>query len=448
MRMPGIAPECGSSTKRPSDLSPASEAARTMPFGDAEAHLARGEVGDHDRHAAFELLGLVGACNAGEDVAGAAFAQIEREAQKLRGAFDGLALDDLGDAQVDLREVVDRALGSDGFAAGQDGFGLGSLFGDEDVKLLFHVDALHQVLEGLDRARGGERHGDARPGERFDREEVLDAGGRGGQHGLEVEREQAEAFEGDRGDAVQFGPGLGVLGELPRLFLIDELVDLVGELHYEARGAGELADFEEALDFLGAAADGFKQRILHGGIVDAALELLEDEARGAAGDVDVLADQVGVDALGEVGLREVDVLDAGVHLGGKVVAEPFGVHAELEVLQRRDAGAAALGHLLAVDGHEAVGVDVIGHAEGLAGKVQHGGPEERVEVDDVLADEVDLLRLFVGEDAFEVEALLVAVVLERGEVADGGVKPDVEVLARSVGNGDAEVRFVAGDVPV
>ena len=95
-----------------------------------------------------------------------------------------------------------------------------------------------------------------------------------------------------------------------------------------------------------------------------------------------------------------------------------------------------------------MGVDVIGHAEGLAGKVQHGGPEERVEVDDVLADEVDLLRLFVGEDAFEVEALLVAVVLERGEVADGGVKPDVEVLARSVGNGDAEVRFVAGDVPV
>ena len=76
----------------------------------------------------------------------------------------------------------------------------------------------------------------------------------------------------------------------------------------------------------------------------------------------------------------------------EVQQDEVGVHAELEVLQRRDAGAAALGHLLAVDGHEAVGVDVIGHAEGLAGKVQHGGPEERVEVDDVLADEVDLLN--------------------------------------------------------
>lgn len=84
----------------------------------------------------------------------------------------------------------------------------------------------------------------------------------------------------------------------------------------------------------------------------------------------------------------------------------------------------------------------------MPGKVQHGRPEERMEVDDVLADEVDLFRAFVGKDAFEVESLLVTVVLKRGEIADRCVKPYVEVLARSVRDGNAEIRFVAGNVPV
>ena len=43
---------------------------------------------------------------------------------------------------------------------------------------------------------------------------------------------------------------------------------------------------------------------------------------------------------------------------------------------------------------------------------------------------------------------LVEVVLQRGEVADRRVEPDVEVLARRVGDLDAEVGRVAGDVPV
>ena len=36
-----------------------------------------------------------------------AFADVERQAQQLGRAFDLLAGDDLGDAQVDLGEVVD-----------------------------------------------------------------------------------------------------------------------------------------------------------------------------------------------------------------------------------------------------------------------------------------------------------------------------------------------------
>jgi hypothetical protein len=45
---------------------------------------------------------------------------------------------------------------------------------------------------------------------------------------------------------------------------------------------------------------------------------------------------------------EVDVFVAAVELGGNVVAQPLGVHAQAQVLQRVKAGAAALAHLLAV----------------------------------------------------------------------------------------------------
>ena len=108
-------------------------------FGDAETHLARGEVRDHDRVAADEIRGLVGALDPGEDVAGAAFAEVERQLQELRRTIDLLAVDDLRDAQVDLREVVDRAFGGDRFAAGKlrvgGGF-FGGRFGDAGEELV------------------------------------------------------------------------------------------------------------------------------------------------------------------------------------------------------------------------------------------------------------------------------------------------------------------------
>ena len=422
------------------------------PFGNTKAHLARREVRDHDRELALQVFGLVGALDAGEDVAGSAFTEVKREAQELRRTFDFVALDDLRHAQVDLREVVDRALFGHGFAAREfghrDGFGDNRHVGQQAVELLFHVDALHQMLEGLNRMLGRERRRHARPEERIDREERFDAFGRSRQNGLQEEREEAEAFERDRAHPMELLGRFGILGELPGLFLIDELVDAVGEFHHEARRTGEFARFVVVLHLVGAFADRFEEGIVHRGVVHAAFEAFHDEARSTARDVDVLADQVRIDATSEVGLREVDVFDAGIELGGEVVAQPFGVHAELEVLQGRDARTAALRHFFAVHRHEAVCVHMVGRAEGLAGKVQHRRPEERVEVDDVLADEVDLLGVFGREFLLEVEPHLVTVRLERGEVADGSVEPDIEVLARGVGNFNAEIRCVAGDVPV
>ena len=93
-----------------------------------------------------------------------------------------------------------------------------------------------------------------------------------------------------------------------------------------------------------------------------AAEALVQEARGAAGDIDVLAHQVGVDAGDEVVGVEVEVLDAAVELGADVVAQPLGVEAEFEVAQRADAGAAALAHLGAAHREVAVHADAVGRS--------------------------------------------------------------------------------------
>src|SRR5256885_3330121 len=62
---------------------------------------------------------------------------------------------------------------------------------------------------------------------------------------------------------------------------------------------------------------------------------------------------------------------------------------------------------------------------------QHRRPEQRVEVDDVLADEVDHLGVAPRlDEGVEVDALQLAITLQAGEIADRRVEPDVEVLSR------------------
>ena len=102
---------------------------------------------------------------------------------------------------------------------------------------------------------------------------------------------------------------------------------------------------------------------------------------------------------------------------------------------------------LSVHGQEAVCVHAGRGA--VAGEMQHGGPEQGVEIEDVFADEVVHLGLAVGFEVFvEIDADAVAQVFKRRHVADGRVQPDVEVFARCVGDFKTEIRRVAGDVPV
>src|SRR5690606_14934437 len=98
--------------------------------------------------------------------------------------------------------------------------------------------------------------------------------------------------------------------------------------------------------------------------------------------------------------------------------------------------------------HGQVAVDVQPGGGPQAGALQHRRPEQAVEVDDVLADEVvHLGGAAGGGEGVVVQALALAEGLEAGEVADRRVDPDVQVLARVAGDLEAEVGRVAGDVP-
>src|SRR6266851_850302 len=139
---------------------------------------------------------------------------------------------------------------------------------------------------------------------------------------------------------------------------------------------------------------------------------------------------------------------------GDVIAQPFRVHAEAEVAQRVDARAARFRHLVARDGDEAVNVDVVRRL--VAGELEHRRPEQGVEVDDVLADEVDHLGVRRGEEFLEAARLAVLaglagveIVFQAREIADRRIQPDIQILfLPDVGNADAEVGRVARDVPV
>ena len=112
-----------------------------------------------------------------------------------------------------------------------------------------------------------------------------------------------------------------------------------------------------------------------------------------------------------------------------------------------DKGAAGFGHLLAIDGEKTVHAYLIGRAK--AGAAEHGGPEQGVEVDDVLADKmVQLAACAPGPETIKVDVFPTAEVFEAGHVADGGIQPDVEVLARGIGNFKTEIRGIPADIPL
>ena len=78
-----------------------------------------------------------------------------------------------------------------------------------------------------------------------------------------------------------------------------------------------------------------------------------------------------------------------------------------------------------------------------------------MEIGDVLANEMVLFNLFIVHVLLKASCIssgpwapFVKIIFQRGQVANGGIQPDVEVFAWRIGNLNAKVRRVTADVPV
>ena len=229
--------------------------------------------------------------------------------------------------------------------------------------------------------------------------------------------------------------------QLPGRGGVEHQVDLVGESHDLAHRLGKLARLKQFAHLRDQSVR-VGLRLRWGCDQFASVQ----EFHRPRCDVDVLSHQVAVDAGHEVVGYELDILVARAELGGDVVAQPLRVHPKAQVFQRVQPGAAALAHLLGIDGQETVHMHGVGRL--AAAEMQQGRPEQCVKSDDVLTDEVVLLQRRVGHEGLVVDADAVQVVLQRSQVANRCVEPDVKILAGCARNLDAEVGRVAADVPV
>ena len=77
-------------------------------------------------------------------------------------------------------------------------------------------------------------------------------------------------------------------------------------------------------------------------------------------------------------------------------------------------------------------------------ELQHGRPEQCVKIHNIFANKVHLLRGVAGcQQRFKIDAEFGAVSLERGEIADWGIKPYVKIFAWGVRDFDSKIGRVA-----
>ena len=82
-------------------------------------------------------------------------------------------------------------------------------------------------------------------------------------------------------------------------------------------------------------------------------------------------------------------------------------------------------------------------------RVEHGGPKKTVKVNNVLADKMIKLSIMSRlPPLIEVFIFSFAVVQATGNVANGRVKPDVEIFIRVARNFKAEVGRIPADIPI
>ena len=199
---------------------------------------------------------------------------------------------------------------------------------------LLGIYALHQVFEFVDAVVCAEQAGSVGKGFVLAVEQGFYLCGQLRQDGFEQQGKQAESFNAGGADLVQalFLPGL--LGQFPRFVLVHIGIDLVSQCHDVAHGAGVVAALIQRGDAgSGLLHFGHECRALRVGRAQFAFKAFTDKACSAAGNVDVFTYQVAIDTCHEVFGVEVNIFVLAIEFGCQIVAQPFGVHLQLQVFE-------------------------------------------------------------------------------------------------------------------
>ena len=277
--------------------------------------------------------------------------------------------------------------------------------------------------------------------------------------GFQINRQQAKGLDTHAAHIVQRGQfacatariTAGKFGQFPRLVLVNKTVHLIGQQHGFAHGLAKFTPGIQRFNIFALAAQGLKQGAAGGTQISRQppAKSLGQKPGGPAGDIDVFAHQVAVDAADEIVGVELDILNPGIEFGRDVVAQPFRVQPQVQIVLRADAGAPAFAHFVFLDGQKPMHMHMV--RQFAACKMQGGRPEQGMEIDNILADEMHLLQIRLGQIGLKISRAAAALdeqVFQCRQITDRRIQPDIEILARRIRYLDTKVRVVPADVPI
>src|SRR3954454_6038965 len=285
-------------------------------------------------------------------------------------------------------------------------------------------EELAELADRADRPRAEAGVGEAELRRAEGGEELL---GGAGDPGREQHGDDAQPLGQGAQDAIEVGRTLGVLGQLPGRLLLDVAIEPTHALPDVVERGRELDAVDALGHAVGEAVEVGCERCVDLDVGDAPVAIAPDHREGSVGEVAELVGQLGVVAALEGLGRHGAVLAEG-DVAQQVVAQGVGPEA-LDDLEGVEHVAQRLAHLLAV--HQQVAVDeyVLGHDH--VGEHQHRRPEDRVQTQDVLVDDLVGRRPeLLGQ------VLALAREAEGGVVVEQRVEPDVEDVARIPGDRD------------
>ena len=176
-----------------------------------------------------------------------------------------------------------------------------------------------------------------------------------------------------------------------------------------------------------------------------AVKTFIDETGTTTGNVNQFANQVRIHLTDKLTETQVKIIHTATEAGRQVITQILWVQV-IQVGISIDKSATGLGHLLAVDRHEAMSKHCCGRS--VTGLFQHGWPEQRMEIDDIFANKViELCALVFFPEFIKGNPRVITEVSEAGHVTYWRIQPDIKVFTRRIRNLETEIWRITADVP-